>query len=105
MSQLDRLKTIERKIQMDESLFPKIPNFDGMSEDEINKRYDELVIKIKNKFGLTKDSELKEYFEATKKWYDMYEAGKEKEAAKFIAGYESELMKKKIENPIFIKII
>jgi hypothetical protein len=97
MSQLERLKTIERKIEMDELLFPKIPNIDDWNDEQINKYYDDMVNGIKEKFGLTTDAELQEYFKAMERFEEIYNTGDEKEAAKFIAGYESELMIKKWE--------
>ena len=72
------------------------PDWQKMSEDEINTRYDALVKSIKDKFGLD-DQGVKEYSEAMKKYEEIYNTGEAKAAAQFIAKYELSLKKKRDE--------
>lgn len=86
-----RMKKIEQAYLLKKDLFD-ISDIDNMSDEELTRRYDDHVIKIKNKFGLTKDVEVREYFDALSRFYEMVKKGNGEEADHIFAKYEQDLM-------------
>ena len=96
MDYKSRLEKIEREYTLKKDLFD-MSYIDNMSDEELTRRYDDHVAKIKDKFGLTKDAEVQEYFDALSRFYEMVKKGNGEEADHIFAEYEADLMKAKWE--------
>jgi len=91
-----RLRKVEQGYLLKNELFD-MSDIDNMSDEELARRYDDYVIKIKDKFGLTKDVEVQEFFDALSRHYEMCKKGNGEEADHIFAKYEADLMKAKWE--------
>ena len=89
-----KIKQLENFIESNPDIFPTKMDFD-MPEDELKRRYDQMLIEIKERYDLN-DSGVKEYSQALEKWEEINKTD-EVEAGKFWGNYESGLTIKKWE--------